>query len=130
MSQQGTPASVSRLTYTLDCCDAETLSAFWAEVLGYSLYGPHGSFWTLLPPESVHEPWFVLQQVDEPKSGKNRMHVDIHVVDLDEELRRLEALGAHRVSDDAVAMGTFSWLVMSDPEGNEFCIVSPGAPET
>jgi len=126
MSQQGTPASVSRLVYTLDCCDAETLSVFWANVLGYSVYGPFGSFWTLLPPESVHEPWFVLQQVDEPKSGKNRMHVDIHVGDLDEEEQRVEALGARRVSRDAVVMGTYSWLVMADPEGNEFCIVGTG----
>jgi hypothetical protein len=117
---------VSRLTYTLDCCDAEKLSAFWAGALGYSLVGPYGDFWPLIPPESVNEPWFTLQQVGEPKSGKNRMHLDIHVADLDEEARSLEALGAQRVSDDAVVMGTFSWYVMADPEGNEFCIVRPG----
>jgi len=117
---------VSRLTYTLDCCDARTLSAFWAEVLGYSRRGPHGDFWPLVPPDSVAEPWFTLQQVSEPKSGKNRMHLDIHVADLDEEARRLEALGARRVSGNAVVMGSFSWFVMADPEGNEFCIVRPG----
>jgi predicted enzyme related to lactoylglutathione lyase len=99
---------------------------FWAEALGYSLYGPHGSYWTLLPPESVQEPWFVLQQVSEPKVGKNRMHVDIHVADLEGEVQRLEALGARRASSDAIAMGTFSWWVMQVPEGNEFCLVSPG----
>ena len=117
---------VPRLTYTLDCQDGEALSAFWAEVLGYSLLGPHGEYWSLIPPESVQEPWFVLQQVDEPKSGKNRMHLDIHVTDLDGEAQRLEALGARRVSGEPVAMGSFSWLVMADPEGNEFCIVHPG----
>jgi predicted enzyme related to lactoylglutathione lyase len=121
------PQQVTRLVYTLDCSDATVLSAFWAEVLGYSLYGPHGSYWTLLPPESVAEPWFTLQQVSEPKVGKNRMHVDIHVADLEGEVRRVEALGARRVSEEAVTMGTFSWWVMADPEGNEFCLVSPGA---
>jgi predicted enzyme related to lactoylglutathione lyase len=118
---------VSRLTYTLDCCDAEKLSAFWAEALGYTLYGPHGSYWSLRPPESVDEPWFVLQQVSEPKSGKNRMHLDLHVADLDAELGRLEAMGARRVTEKPISMGTFSWFVMADPEGNEFCLVQPGA---
>jgi len=83
------PQDVSRLTYTLDCSDAGRLSAFWSEVLGYSVFGPHGTYWSLIPPEDVHEPWFVLQQVEEPKSGKNRMHVDIHVADVDAEVQRL-----------------------------------------
>jgi predicted enzyme related to lactoylglutathione lyase len=114
------------LTYTLDCRDAERLSAFWAEVLGYSSHGGRGSFWPLVPPESLEEPWFVLQEVSEPKSGKNRMHLDIHVTDLEGEAKRLEALGARRISEDAVVQSTYSWLVMADPEGNEFCLVHPG----
>ena len=116
---------VSRLTYTLDCCDPESLVAFWTEALGYSLLGQHGSFWLLIPPEDVHEPWFILQQVNEPKSGKNRMHVDIQTHDLDAESRRLESLGATRVAEPRV-IGDFSWIVMEDPEGNEFCLVRPG----
>ena len=117
---------VTRLTYTLDCLDAESLSTFWSEALGYSCRGQFGQYWPLESRTSVDEPWFVLQQVSEPKSGKNRMHVDIHVADLDEEIRRLEAIGAQRVSDAAVAMGDSSWFVMTDPEGNEFCLVRPG----
>jgi predicted enzyme related to lactoylglutathione lyase len=117
---------VNRLAYTLDCCDAEKLSVFWTEALGYSCRGKSGQYWPLQPPESVDEPWFVLQQVSEPRSGKNRMHIDIHVADLDQAARRLEALGARRVSDTAVVMGNYSWFVMADPEGNEFCIVRPG----
>jgi predicted enzyme related to lactoylglutathione lyase len=68
----------------------------------------------------------VLQQVSEPKAGKNRMHVGIHVAGLEGEAQRLEAFGARRAPADAIAMGTFSWWVMEDPEGNEFCLVSPG----
>jgi predicted enzyme related to lactoylglutathione lyase len=78
----------------------------------------------LLPPDaSGNEPWLVLQQVSKPKSGKNRMHLDIGVADLDDEARRLEALGARRVSDKTIGTGNSEWFVMADPEGNEFCIV-------
>ncbi len=115
---------VSRLTFTLDCCDAEALSTFWAEALGYSCSGTFGQFWPLVPPEPGDHPWVVLQQVDEPKSSvKNRMHLDIHVTDLDAEARRLEGLGARQLSDTPVKMGGTTWFVMADPEGNEFCIV-------
>src|SRR4029078_10660559 len=67
--EKGGRTLVTRLTYTLDCCDAEKLAAFWCEVLGYSLHGPRGSFWPLVPPDGLNEPWFVLQQVGEPRSG-------------------------------------------------------------
>ena len=119
---------VSRLSYTLDCRDGEKLAAFWTQVLGYACRGRAGQFWPLVPPDSRDEPWFVLQQVDEPKSGKNRMHVDVHAEgDLEDEVRRVEALGARRISDDAVVQGDYSWVVMADPEGNEFCLVrQPG----
>ena len=105
------------------CRDAEQLSDFWAEALGYSLVGSYGTFWPLVPASDGDEPWFVLQQVDEPKAGKNRMHVDIHVADLDAETVRLIGLGARRTSDGDEVMGDVSWRVMEDPEGNEFCVV-------
>ena len=117
-------ALVSRLTFTLDCLDAEALSKFWTEALGYSCIGTFGQFWPLVPQEAGDQPWVVLQQVDEPKSSaKNRMHLDIHVADLDAEARRLQALGARHLSDKPVKMGDAEWFVMADPEGNEFCIV-------
>jgi predicted enzyme related to lactoylglutathione lyase len=121
---------VSRLTLILDCCDAERLSSFWAEALGYTSRGRFGQCWPLLPDASSSEPWLVLQQVSEPKSGKNRMHLDIKVDDLDEEARRLEAIGARRVSDTMTGTRDSAWFVMADPEGNEFCIVRHGGPRT
>jgi hypothetical protein len=60
---------ISRLTFILDCSDAERLSEFWAEALGYTCPGRFGQSWPLLPDASSHDPWFVLQQVSEPKSG-------------------------------------------------------------
>ena len=111
-----------RVTFTLDSHDPERLATFWAEVLGYTSLGGFGVFWPLLPADE-REPMFVIQHVTEPKIGKNRMHVDIHVADLWSEATRLEALGATRVRDDVVAEHDHQWLVMADPEGNEFCIV-------
>ena len=64
----------------------------------------------------------LFQKVPEPKSGKNRMHLDIHVSDLEAEASRLEALGATRRQAETVSEHGSSWVLMADPEGNEFCI--------
>jgi predicted enzyme related to lactoylglutathione lyase len=97
---------------------------FWTEALGYSCAGTFGQFWPLVPREAGDQPWVVLQEVGDPKStAKNRMHLDIHVTDLDAEARRLQALGAELLSEAPVTMGDVAWFVMADPEGNEFCIV-------
>ena len=115
---------ISRLTFTLDCQDAEALARFWCDALGYSARGPLGTVWMAMPPESENAPWIVLQQVPEPRSGKNRMHLDLHVdQDLDAEVRRLEELGAQRAEGQSFVTESVSWVVMSDPEGNEFCVV-------
>jgi predicted enzyme related to lactoylglutathione lyase len=109
---------------TLDCCDPESLSVFWAATLGYSVRGPFGPYWPLVPHGESDEPWFVLQRVGEARSGKNRMHLDVEVADIEAEALRLEALGARRMTDEPVVMGPMSWYVMADPEENEFCILS------
>ncbi|CAM5449525.1 hypothetical protein GCM10010329_34520 [Streptomyces spiroverticillatus] len=65
----------------------------------------------------------LFQDVPEPKSGKNRLHIDVHAEpgDLDKEVDRLEQLGATRVNE--VNQGPAGhWWVMRDPEGNEFCV--------
>ena len=65
----------------------------------------------------------ILQQVDEPPpETKNRLHVDLIVgPDFEAEAGRLESLGARRLSDVFHEAGT-AWIVMADPEGNEFCL--------
>ncbi len=70
----------------------------------------------------------LLQQVGEPKTAKNRLHLDLHVVDPATEAARLEALGA-TVVQRVEEFGIF-WFAMQDPEGNEFCIVAdPTGPQ-
>ncbi len=115
-----------RFTFTLDSTDPERLAIFWASALGYMNIGEFGVFWPLAPNDE-YEPPLVIQRVTESKLGKNRMHLDLHVPDLSSEASRLEALGATRISEGAITEHDHRWLVMADPDGNEFCVVQrPG----
>jgi predicted enzyme related to lactoylglutathione lyase len=111
-----------RVTLTIDCLDPEPLARFWSEALGYSDLGQAGEFRPLFPGDE-REPVIVLQRVSETKTGKNRMHLDIHVEDLEVEVERLRSLGARNVHDDHYEGHGHTWFVMADPEGNEFCVV-------
>ena len=72
-------------------------------------------------------PKLLLQQVEEPKAGKNRMHVDIEVPDIHTEAARLVELGAVRVREAPLSEHGTTWILMTDPEGNEFCVCDSGA---
>lgn len=74
-------------------------------------------------------PRLVLQRVPEPKVSKNRMHLDIIEADIEAEAARLEALGARRLTDtleEALGNVVLRWIIMADPEGNEFCVCDEG----
>ena len=116
----------ARMGLVLDCSDPEALAEFWAPALNYANVGSAGSYVMLLPADG-DGPQLLLQRVPEPKSGKNRMHVDIHVADIDAEAARLEVLGARRVARDSVEEHGTHWILMADPEGNEFCVCDAGS---
>ncbi len=112
---------MAKLGLVLDCADPEALGRFWSEALGYTNVGMFGSYVVLLPTEPG-PPKLLLQRVPEPKEGKNRMHADLHVDDIEAEATRLEALGAsraYRVEPSGLDLG---FITMHDPEGNEFCL--------
>jgi predicted enzyme related to lactoylglutathione lyase len=109
----------------LDCQDPPSLARFWGPALGYTVLGTVENY-TLLVPEDGTGPQLLLQKVPEPRSTKNRMHLDIETPDLDEEVARLETIGARRIVDDAIAEHHCRWVVMADPEGNEFCVCNAG----
>ena len=111
----------------LDCADPERLAEFWAEALGYANVGSAGVYVALYPREGTG-PKLLLQRVTEPKATKNRMHLDIEVPDIDMEAARLCGLGAQRVSDDTHSEHGSTWILMADPEGNEFCICDNASP--
>lgn len=109
----------------LDCVDPEAVAAFWADALGLRRLGAVDNY-VLLASESGALPKLLLQKVGDDKAGKNRMHLDIETPDVDGEVQRLEALGARRLEDEARQEHGSRWVVMADPEGNEFCVCDAG----
>jgi catechol 2,3-dioxygenase-like lactoylglutathione lyase family enzyme len=103
----------------MDCQDPEVLAAFWSEVLDRPVAARIGPFIWLVRGDG---PGLGFQRVDAPKAGKNRVHFDVGAADPAAERERLEALGARYLPE--YAGGGF--LVMADPEGNEFCVIPEG----
>ncbi len=108
----------------IDCANPGMLAAFWRDVLGYE-YRMQEDDWVSLRRPGGGAAFLSFQQVPEGKRGKNRVHLDIRPVHrtLDEERGRLEALGASTVQ--FFDRGDWSHYIMTDPEGNEFCLLSP-----
>jgi hypothetical protein len=105
----------------LDCAEPKRLATFWREALHYRDYYTDTNLVVLVPKEGIASP-LLLQGVPEPKAGKNRMHLDIVVDDIEAETHRLQALGAHRIDEGVRSFGATRWVRMSDPEQNEFCV--------
>jgi hypothetical protein len=122
--------SVMRLSLVLDCNDPDSLVDFWTRALRYRAVDTPPSGYRVLVPtkESPDGPVFILQAVPEERVGKNRMHVDIHPppdMGVPALVAELEELGANRVGSPMTqfldTIGIW-WQVMTDPEGNEFCV--------
>ncbi|WP_017572513.1 VOC family protein [Nocardiopsis halotolerans] len=111
-----------RLLYVLDVNDLHTEADFWCAVLGFEREeGQHPTYLTLRDPDG-RWPNLLLQKVPEPRSGKNRMHLDMVVPDVAAEIDRVRGLGA-RVLRPTFEEDGHLLAVMADPEGNEFCVV-------
>ena len=108
------------ISLVLDCKEPRALAQFWAPALGYVEVGSVENY-TLLTHPDDRGPRLLLQSVPEDKAHKNRMHLDVHVRDIETEASRLEALGATRAAPTFTEHG-HSWILMHDPEGNEFCV--------
>lgn len=114
---------------TVDCADPARLAAFWGELLGYEETGRElGSDedWVEIAPVRGGATPLLFLQVPDRKTVKNRLHLDLRPADQAAEVQRALALGAVRVD---IGQGTdVTWVVLADPEGNEFCILRPPAP--
>lgn len=112
----------------IDCTDPEPLVDFWCALLGTSVRGREPD-WVSLQPLVPDGPRLAFQTVPEPKVGKNRLHLDVHVRDLAEAIPPTIALGA-TVVGDVVEEADGRFQVMQDPAGNEFCLCEVYGPGT
>jgi predicted enzyme related to lactoylglutathione lyase len=116
---------------SLDAHDPLRLARFWQDVLGWRITVAEADEVVLEPPagspaDGVAADLLFLR-VPEAKAHKNRLHLDLRPEDQAVEVARLQALGAERVSvGQAVDV---SWVVMADPEGNEFCVLRAYRPD-
>ena len=111
----------ARVELVLDCAGPRRLATFWCAALDYRDLYTDENLAVLVPKEGIASP-LLLQAVPEPKAGKNRMHLDIVVDDIEAEVHRLQELGAHRIDEAAQSFEGTRWVRMSDPEQNEFCV--------
>lgn len=113
----------------VNCADPDTMPKFWSAAIGYReierdemgvaiMGAPNFPSMLFVRTEDVGGP---------PKAGRNRLHIDLSPTDRDQnaEVVRLESLGAKRID---IGQGTPSWVVMADPEGNEFCVLHRRVP--
>ena len=108
-----------RIEFTLDCCDLQRIATFWQSAAGLAVDGVIEDRYVALTGHGVA---LTLQRVAEPKTVKNRMHLDLLVDDVEAEVRRLESLGASRLTRTPRTEFGQTWFVLADPEGNEFCL--------
>lgn len=117
---------MTTLGLVLDCHDPHNLADFWSAALGYVKLGAAGNYVLLVDKDGIL-PKLLLQRVPEAKSAKNRMHLDIVHPDIEREAARLADLGARQITSEPVSEHGSTWLLMHDPEGNEFCVCDGGA---
>src|SRR5918992_1951311 len=104
----------------VDCSDAPSLAGFWAAALDYKVLDDDDPDEVLAVPRSGAGTRLIFLKVPEGKSVKNRLHLDLRPDDRDAEVERLIGLGARKVD---IGQGDVTWVVMADPEGNEFCVL-------
>lgn len=111
----------------LECRDPETLARFWCEVLDFVVLDRPGDGSIEIGPREGFggpQPTIVLSPTEEPRQARPRLHFDVNATDRDHEaeLERLLSLGARPA--DIGQSGEEPWHVLTDPEGNEFCLLA------
>lgn len=104
----------------IDSRDPRTLGLWWRDALGWVVVGESDDELEIAPAEGAH-PTLLFGSVPEKKSVKNRLHLDFVPDDQTAEVERLLALGASRADIGQVDV---PWVVLADPEGNEFCVLA------
>ncbi len=112
---------------TIDCENPRTLADFWAAALDWKITFEDENEVALElldgSPEVGRIPDLLFIKNPDLKSVKNRLHLDLRPLNQDAEVSRLESLGAKRIEIGQSDDSDTSWVVMADPEGNEFCVL-------
>ena len=111
-------ATVQMQHVTIDCLDPRVVANFWSAALGRDIVDDWGMFIRLGPDDAGVR--LAFHQVPEDKAVKNRVHLDVSADSPDQAVAELVGLGATVVETRSAE--DFSWTVMADPEGNEFCV--------
>jgi predicted enzyme related to lactoylglutathione lyase len=121
------PMSVSVVGLSIDCADAAALARFWSEVLGRPVNpGADAGHAAIDATDPASGPRLSFQKVPEPKTVKNRLHLDLRTDRFEAENDRLTSLGA--VAIRSFERPTIRWTTFADPEGNEFDLIAAPAP--
>ena len=112
---------------TIDCIDPLRVAKFWAAALDWKITESDDVEVVIElldgSPEVGRIPDILFLKNPDKKSVKNRLHLDLRPLDQDAEVARLEALGAKRIEIGQSEYAETTWVVMADPEGNEFCVL-------
>ncbi len=100
--------------------DPDRLAGFWAELLGVEIARRSGPWFIWLEPQHPGGISVAFQKVEDPTDGRRRLHLDTHADDPDAVVERAVGLGASIV--EVHTSGSFTWTVLADPDGNEFCV--------
>lgn len=107
----------------IDAREPHALAKFWAEALDYEIVteDPESNDEVGIRPKDGSGPYILLGRGPDEKVSKNRLHLDLRPEDQEQEVSRLKDLGASEV--DIGQGDDVTWVVMADPEGNEFCVL-------
>ena len=107
----------------VDCADPRALGQWWAQALGYAVVFESDDEVAVMGGTQEEPKWPGLDfvRVPDAKSVKNRLHIDLNPDDQEAEVERLLALGARRAD---IGQQDVRWVVLADPEGNEFCVLT------
>ncbi len=115
--------TISVIGLSIDCADPPAVARFWSEVLGRPVSpGASGDDAAIDATAPDSGPRLTFHKVPEPKTVKNRLHLDLRTNDFQAETERLVSLGATRIRE--IEKPTVRWTTFADPEGNEFDLVS------
>ena len=106
----------------INTTDPDALASFWMALLDVGIANRSGPWFIWLEPQHQGGISVAFQRVDDPTGGRRRLHLDMSVDDREAAVERVIELGGSKVEDHTI--GDFTWSVVADPDGNEFCLAS------